>query len=432
VVAARILMRLFLATSLSLSLTILAACGSPPPAAAPVAPPPPAPAAPPAPKPEEPVSKEAMLEATIKREATGLTSTNVVSPNKNFTATVDSSAAPSFGATEGVERLVIPIGTDAPVSCIIRHDSPAPAELLYGVIANVQGAMKKSQIAQLDVGLVGRVPYLLAEVDYVVEQNGVPSLGAFKAAAFERDDGTLLCVHEELGYRATFRRVSEQFARTLVRQDLEPVPVPLEYTVSIAHIGKQAVGYMLERHLVRDDGAHLETESSSLLLPRAPSNLTSIASARISTSDRSGVILKVKSTSSRDAETVRDLALEKTKSGKYHVEGASGGKPVKADFVPRRPMWATWRERQELRTRMLGGPKVRTLTTSGYAASASATAATTTTWTATDRPMVVDSAAGEMKVRVTLDEQARPMSVTIPNPAADIVIDRALLETKAE
>jgi hypothetical protein len=46
--------------------------------------------------------------------------------------------------------------------------------------------------------------------------------------------------------------------------------------------------------------------------------------------------------------------------------------------------------------------------------------------------MVVDSAAGEMKVRVTLDEQARPMSVTIPNPSADIVIDRALLETKAE
>ena len=426
-------MRLLLATSLSLSLTTLAACGSPPPAAAPVAPPPPAPAvAAPLPRPEEPLSKEAMLDAAMKREATRLTSTDAVSPNKNFTATVDSSGAPSFGATEGVERLVIPIGSDAPVSCIIRHDAPPPAELLYGVIANVQGAMKKSQIAQLDVGLVGRVPYLLAEVDYVVEQNGVPSLGAFKAAAFERDDGTLLCVHEELGYRATFRRVSEQFARTLVRQDLEPVPVPLEYTVSIAHIGKQAVGYMLERHLVRDDGAHLETESSSMLLPRAPSNLTSIASARVTTSDKSGVILAVKSTSSRDAGTVRELALEKKKTGKYHVEGASAGKPVKADFTPTRPMWATWRERQELRTRMLGGSKVRTLTTSGYAASASATTATTTTWTATDRPMVLDSAAGGMKVRVTLDEQARPMSVTIPNPSADIVIDRALLETKAE
>ena len=425
-------MRLLLATSLPLLLTTLAACGSPPPAAAPVAPPPPAPvAAPPAPRPEEPVSKEAMLEAAMKREATGLTSTDVLSPNKNFAATVDSSAAPSFGATEGVERLVIPIGTDAPISCIIRHDAPPPAELLYGVIANVQSAMKKSQIAQLDVGLVGRVPYLLAEVDYVVEQNGVPSLGAFKAAAFERDDGTLLCVHEELGYRATFRRVSEQFARTLVRKDLEPVPVPLEYTVSIAHIGKQAVGYMLERHLVRDDGAHLETESSSMLLPRAPSNLTSIASGRVTTSDKSGVILGAKSTSSRDAETVRELTLEK-KAGKYHVEGASAGKPVKTDFTPKRPMWATWRERQELRTKMLGGPKVRTLTTSVYAASASAAAATTTTWTATDRPMVFDSAAGEMKVRVTLDEQARPMSVTIPNPSADIVIDRALLETKAE
>ena len=114
------------------------------------------------------------------------------------------------------------------------------AELGGGGLAQVEGVLPPHGVDQV------------AQVRYAAVEAGTEKVGAMKLAAFERADDTILCMHDEIGYRASFRQVAEQMARTLdIGNATQTGPMDLEIT--IARVGKQSIGFDVERHLRSGD-----------------------------------------------------------------------------------------------------------------------------------------------------------------------------------
>jgi hypothetical protein len=415
--------RSVLASAAVLHVLFAAACGGGAPPSKTQTPPPPAAA--PAPAAAAPAPAGPSLATLLAREATELPLTRPASTDGPSFA-VDAAGAPSFEVKDDVVQATIPIGTAEAVRCFVRSDSIPTASLLYTVIDNVKKHFPKQAIAQLDVAIAEQIPYILAEVQYAAQADGKETFGTIKMMAIEREDDTLLCMHDEVGYRATFRRVAEQLARTLTLPDAEHAEPASELTIAIARIGAQRVGFELSRHWAQPDGKHIEASSMALLLPGAAGQISSLDMRRATTSGKDGVVTQIRVAADENTALSRDLKIERTAAGKYHVEGTFRDKPAKADFTTKKPILARWRERNEIRDKMLGGPKARELTFVGYSPNDDVAGATPSVWRATAEPNVLESTFGKTVVRQTVDADARETVGVSKLGQVDLTLERIL------
>src|SRR5262249_39039921 len=128
-----------------------------------------------------------------------------------------------------------------------------------------------------------------------------------------------------------------------------------------------------------------------------------IANGEAVISGKDGVVTQIRTAGEADGQSAHNLVVERKGPGKYHVEGTVQGKETKADFETTKPIWASWRERNEVRDKMLGGPKVRELTFVNYQPDEDALGASQDVWRATSEPNVFDTTVGTMQVRQTVD-----------------------------
>ncbi|WP_394846344.1 hypothetical protein LZC95_02630 [Pendulispora brunnea] len=372
---------------------------------------------------------EVTADTLFVRESTGLKAVSAKSGDGNLAVSVESSAQPTFEAKNNVPQVTIPIGAEQPVICLLRGDAPSTGSLLRSLISGVQKEEPKNQITMLDAAVLGNVPYYLAELQYIDEKTGKPLLGALKIAVFGRAGDTLLCMHDELGYRATFKRVAESVAKTLQKKNAEEPTAPNELEILLAKVQQQPMGYTLERHFITPEGTHVEIESSTMLVRRSATELMSMESVRVTESSKDGIATKIRTLSEEGGEQSESLTVERKSGGKYHVEGTKSGKAVKGDFTSKNPIWASWRQRAEVRDKMLRGRKVRELSLSGYSSGANPTGMTPTTYKATSDANAFDITHGEMQLRATLDADARTTQMGLKMGAIEIAFERAVLES---
>jgi hypothetical protein len=373
-------------------------------------------------------AKDDSIDAALARETPPMKVVEAKSADGVFSVSTEASAAPTFALEDKVESLSVPIGMSEPLSCMVRSDSPSTSGVVQAVIASTQKQFKKSELGGLDVGVAGQIPYFSAELKYVVEQGGKPLLGVLKIAAFERANDTLVCLHDAPGYRATFRRVTEGIAKSLTQKGVEAHLAPLELDVAIAKIGAQPIGYAMERHYVRPDGTHGELESMSMLIPRSPTDLVNMESTKVTESSSDGVVTKIRTASMQGEDREEDLTVERKAANKYHVEGTFKGKPIKGEFKAKDPLWGNWRERDEIKKKLLAGPKLAQLAFNGYHPAVDPLAASPSTWHSTPEPMVFDTTSGGVQMRLTLDPSAWATKGTIKMGAIDMVIERVVME----
>ncbi|WP_394835866.1 hypothetical protein LVJ94_03015 [Pendulispora rubella] len=374
-------------------------------------------------------SGEVSLESLLARESTGLKAVSAKSGDGSLVLAAESSAQPTFEAKNNVPQVMIPIGTEQPVICLLRGDSPSTGSLLRSVVSDVQKDEPKNQITMLEAAMLGNVPYYLAELQYLDEKTGKPLLGALKIAVFDRAGDTLLCMHDELGYRATFKRVVESVAKSFQKKDAEEPKAPNELEIALAKVQKQPIGYTTERHFITPEGTHVELESSTLLLRRSPTELMSVESVRVTESSKDGIATKIRTISEEGGEQAESITVERKAGGKYHVEGTKSGKAVKGDFTSKTPIWASWRQRAEVRDKMLRGRKVRELSMSGYSSSSNPIGMTPTTYKATSDANAFEITNGGVQVRATLDADARTTQVGLKMGAIELSFERAIFES---
>lgn len=277
-----------------------------------------------------------------------------------FTAQLQATAPPVIqnGQTgEGVKvaTLTFRIGSSNPMVCYVRATRD-PSSLLDMKLDEIKREMAKNNVQgrletpEVSVDVEGSHPVLYLDVPVTVQAKGGGASerpGLIKLAFSPRDGGTVLCMHDEVGYKQTFRRIVGGLVTTgaVATDTLAPV-----YTeIGIAKSDGKAVGFSEAYETVKD--GQVKAVEVLSLVRSGKSGGGMIDRVERVTANARGEILDLQRTVTTQKETLASIDVKRGKAGNDYVyEGNVQNTKVKGSFVATRPL----ETKGALASRMLG------------------------------------------------------------------------------
>lgn len=227
------------------------------------------------------------------------------------------------------------IGAPTAMECWIYDGEKDPAQSLRGLseetfkaLAARQGTIETKVIQQIDAGAVGSSPFLAVDWIYRVRDKEGAKAGQVKHVIAAKDDRSIHCLHAELGYAATFRRVFFGLVESIEFAERGPAPYYVE--ISTASVGDRRVGYIRFAFFRDEDGDTRIVDQTSMLLPVDAQTLASRDSYRVQFSDAEGGLLNELAVDAEQGEVVTRLALDPLDNGGWKVSGTLQAKPFEA------------------------------------------------------------------------------------------------------
>ncbi len=225
------------------------------------------------------------------------------------------------------------IGGEYPVVCFVHAKEMNLANTVSAQAAfdirSVSGEMGEQvsarKLDRIDAGAIDGSPYLGLEILYSIGSGDDASIGLIKVWAANRDGATLVCKHNEIGFRDSVFRLFEHFVRDFDNRNAPPRPYYDE--VHVAATGGRPVGILRMRFTRDDDGyTKVETDSSTL---RAVGDGDVLASDRydLMWAEAGGELINGYSTSTTDGSEERSLTLVNEEDG-WTLKGTLGGEDL--------------------------------------------------------------------------------------------------------
>jgi len=269
------------------------------------------------------------FDATIKREATGLSEHGVQAPDAAWSAKVPATQEPKLSRSENITLVDIPIGSDSAVRCQVFAETLDPGGTLSGLLKESAGSVEYRSIAPTGVSLIGGVPAAFLETVYVADTAAGKAAGGLKLAIQVREEESLLCLHDELGYKQTFKDVSTAFFASF--KPKAPSPSVTSYTeMSKARLGDTDVGFSWTRIKPAEKAGEREySYSNTTLIPTSPKDVVFEDSYEVYSYDAKSVLQAGTWVEARAGEITFKIGLKRGADGKYAYEGEVAGKPLK-------------------------------------------------------------------------------------------------------
>ncbi|MBI3557257.1 MAG: hypothetical protein HY074_13420 [Deltaproteobacteria bacterium] len=151
--------------------------------------------------------------AAMERELATLPKQALPSDKAKFSGEVEAQGAPAVAHSTGLARITIPLGTEQPISCFVYYERISAGDAIQKLFADI--VLGEKRLGAFDVGVLATYPYLYAEAAYGIDRGGEKFHGTEKIIAVSFFQNALICLHDEVGYRQTFRRVVEGLAASL-------------------------------------------------------------------------------------------------------------------------------------------------------------------------------------------------------------------------
>jgi hypothetical protein len=278
------------------------------------------------------------LDELRAREATSpLKDFRVRAADGVFELHVKASAAPSVKNkrhTDGSAYSIVsfPIGGEIDAVC---HANATSFDLAHWVDAFLrQIGATLSELPTVEVEVVEGHPVLLVHTEAVVDDEGVKKRHVAKFAVTHFDRGSVACVHDAIGYEATFRDLARHMVGTTKTPEAER---PTFRTVEIMHDGDRVFGFDESRvYPGTKPGEQRETSVSSAILARGESWATADGGWQ-GVVDAKGVVSE-RAVRRIGAKTVYDMSLERKSPGVFAYEGKVDGAAKKGTFTTREPL----------------------------------------------------------------------------------------------
>lgn len=276
-----------------------------------------------------PAGKPFDFDATLAREASGLTERGVQGADAAWSAKVPASADPTVSKSENIVLVDIPVGSESAVRCQIFNDSLDPGGTLSGVLKESAQKVEYRSITPSGVSLIGGVPAAFLETVYVTETEGGKGAGGLKLAIQVRESESLLCLHDELGYRQTFKDISSAFFASFKVRNAPPS----EHTymeMSKTRLGDTDVGFSSMRVKPGEKAGEREYSSTNTtLIPTSPKDVIFEDAYEIFTYDAKNVLQTGTWVEGSGGDITLKIVLKRWADGKYAYEGEASGKPLK-------------------------------------------------------------------------------------------------------
>jgi len=406
---------------------------APAPAPPPPAPAPPAGAAPGAPSAANGGGAAATpFQVLLAREASGLGVRTLAFAGGSLAAEVEAAAAPSVTreATGGLWSIAIPIGSEAPISCFVYDKAIDTAASVLRFIRLVREGSKDvtiQSVAPVEAGAIGETPYLMVDVSYTKGSPAGLLGGLVKMIVRPDTDAPLLCFHDEVGYRATFKRVTQGLARAL-KVD-KPTPSPELVEIQITRLGELPVGF--DRRTVTADarGGKVDQTIGCMLMPRSPQEAAGSDHLSTEVSDEHGRLLALDVVEAEGEEIETQVNLTREGGGRaYRFKGKHAGKEISGRFRSKEKegLASALLVAERLRTSLLVG-KSTELKTQEYHASLAPDRPVTVTYRRTGEAREVTMTLGQLEVSGRLDEHGFVEAASMPLGGMALRQERVLI-----
>ncbi|HSN72894.1 MAG TPA: hypothetical protein VLT59_15365 [Steroidobacteraceae bacterium] len=246
--------------------------------------------------------------------------------------------------TEGGWYVGSNIGTEAPLECWVFDDVVDPAgmatslaDLNLQAMEQVYGPVQDRGIYHIDAGAFDGTPYVALEWLYSVGEAEEKRIGLVKVRVAVEHELSYACMHNSLGYRATFATAFEQF----VREARFPVPAESPYyeEVLVQRIAGSAIGISRSTFTLDSDGDTKIVTLQSSLLPVDNANLQSSDTWQVVYSRPDGTLINQTLAKSENGELTMQLSLDPEGGDLWFVSGTLQGKEFEREVAATaRPM----------------------------------------------------------------------------------------------
>jgi hypothetical protein len=247
---------------------------------------------------------------------------------------VEAAAAPTVQATAQAAALTIPLGTGQPITCSLFPTRIGVGETFWRLVEAAQKNVKVVAALPAEVVAVDGSALVLAQVVYQLESEKGPLAGQMKLAALAHPSHSLLCVHDEPGYSATFARLVKGLAASLAGGPRDERADAVFAELSVLRVGNLPVGFGERAVWRRKEGGLRAEEHGTQLLPRGPADLVTLDSVSVEELDRGDLLARGTFAQVTNGELDGRMVLVREPDGKtYRYDGEKDGKPLQGTFA---------------------------------------------------------------------------------------------------
>jgi hypothetical protein len=228
-------------------------------------------------------------------------------------------------------QVTIPIGTESPVQCFVYKKEVDTGGTLLMV---TREAAKKVDVRlfRLDeVSLLGDYPVVFLEAQYLTKTPKGQALGELKSMFYQHPVSPMLCLHDELGYNETFKRMTKTLAASLKIADMQVNP-PKFIEVFIEKVGERPTGFSSHVALPEKNGKFAFLSRSTSFIPRSESDLVIRDKASTEVWDPDGKLVKAAYADSESGQLTFSMSIEKVGPSEYSYKGKHDAKEVSGKF----------------------------------------------------------------------------------------------------
>ncbi len=180
------------------------------------------------------------IEELKKREISALPQKQIQTPEKEISFKIESIGEPKVKDIEGCYYLSVDIGTQAPIECYVYKQRGDPAFIANNFMNIALKSMKNTEIESISSGIFENDPFLSMNKFYLINQNGMDSIGYLKIIVISKPSNTIVCLHDEHGYIKSFKRIAKGISSSFNNQYQTVAPFYEE--ISIATLNNTQIG----------------------------------------------------------------------------------------------------------------------------------------------------------------------------------------------
>lgn len=275
------------------------------------------------------------MEVLYEREAGALPSQLVGAPDGRWTASMPGLAPPDIVTIEGRPVVFVDtaIGSSTPVYCQVYDEELETAGTIHQLLGMALQDRQVDSMVPWAVTIDNGHPAAWLEVFYTVDRPGKGKAGGLlKLAISAREDHPILCFHDEVGYKESFRRVAQEFFRSFEpsQRAAEPnyLDVMIRYEDDVPIGFKKSVSTE-EKEL---DGYQRWMTHAMLMAVTGHAKLQLKDDREILILDTTRHVAFGRWTSVLDGELMLDLELERIEGNLYRYAGQLQGVPRTGEF----------------------------------------------------------------------------------------------------
>lgn len=226
----------------------------------------------------------------------------------------------------------VDFGASAPMECYVFTTFDGTANSMHNVLELQIDAYAESVEKKvtgkfnyaLDAGVIGDTPYFAVDKLYNVGEGAEKLAGVMKSMAARTDESLQVCLHNELGYRQTFKDAFTSFIQAFLQAEQNLELFSTVYSMSFNGI---PVGVAREKYSVDKDGDVQLVMDTSLIFPVDQSNFSRSDTYNVEWSGPDGAMINAEIYTVENGALASQFILNNVDE-KWTVTGQVQGKDI--------------------------------------------------------------------------------------------------------